>query len=194
MVLPTLSASSVAPLNNTATNHASLPFCPRYHSREQQFRLCTLLKCCEDKKEAWLEEYVACMLQHEAKVLPAVADNCLIRKLLSPRSDLCVKLIPEVLKRAPSGDELIVNRSVRGDVADAIRMIIDYDGRLSQSPAWREMNGSGTTTSSARCKDSMAVCSAADDGIGAAVDVEAAPSSSILTRLSIRDDISSQYA
>ena len=134
------------------------------------------------------------MLQHEAKVLPAVADNCLIRKLLSPQSDLCVKLIPKVLKRAPSGDELIVNRSVSGNVAKAIRMIIDYDGRLSQSPAWREMTGSGTTTSSARCKDSMAVCSADDDSIGATVDSEAAPSSSILTMLSIRDDISSQYA
>ena len=112
--------------------------CPRYHPREQQFRLRTLLESCEAAHDDWLAEYVMRMRQHEAKV--GSLFDCL-STLESRKDDESFKLIPAALQRAPN-EQVTIAIDKERLVVSALRELVNYDGRLAQSEELRDLRKS----------------------------------------------------
>ena len=116
----------------------AINFYTRYHPREEQFRLGTLLECCEAKKDKWLDEYVTRMRKHEAKAGAVGSDDCFISELARQRqSDDSIKLIPAALKRESDDQVAVVIRDAR--VVEAICALVNYDGRLAQSKTLQKL-------------------------------------------------------
>ena len=152
----------------------------RYHPREQQFRLCALLESCETKPGGWLDEYVDRIQRHEAKT---TTDESLIGKLLLKKGSLCVEQVPDALKR--NGDKVDIAMANR-NVIEAIRCVIDYDGRLRKS---RDIQGLRAAAS--RDADVHATDATGTNDIGSSLTAGASSSAVVMT-LSIRDDLTLQ--